>query len=474
MHFASNGGEIVVIGYAKLENQEQLLVEINELRWQLKKANRMISAIREGEIESKDRSREILDINTTLVDEATKQQAAQETLQDLNARLEDEATKRQAAQEALQELNIRLEDEATKRQAAQETLQDLNAKLEEEATKRQAAQEALQELNIRLEEEATKRQAAQETLQDLNAKLEEEATKRQAAQEALQELNLRLEEEATKRQIAQEEMIISRDALLRNEVQLRYYSDELLETNNELTSFANSIAHDFRSPMVNLKGFSRELGASLSEMRQYLHDESVGLPDKVQEKIDEVLDQDVPEALNFIYASVDRLDRMVNALLGLARIGRRELIVENVKMDILLDQVCQSFQHQIETKNIQVTVGILPVLTANNMAMEQITGNLVDNAIKYLMTGRPGKISVTCKEENEGYVFCVEDNGRGIAESDYEKIFQVFRRAGQQDVPGDGMGLAYVRKVVRQFGGRVWCESEVGVGTKMMFTVPKK
>jgi signal transduction histidine kinase len=79
---------------------------------------------------------------------------------------------------------------------------------------------------------------------------------------------------------------------------------------------------------------------------------------------------------------------------------------------------------------------------------------------------------VTCKNEDERYVFSVEDNGPGIAKNDCEKIFQLFRRAGQQDAPGDGMGLAYVRTLVRQLGGRVWCESELGVGTKMMFTVP--
>ena len=421
----------MVTGNNDLNIQEQQLIEINELRCQLKKANSIINTIREDEVESKEQSRE------------------------------------------LQDLNISLEDEAMERQIVQKALQDLNTKLEDEATERQIAQEALQDLNIKLEDEATKRQTAQEALHDLNIRLEEEATKRQTAQEALQDINTTLEEEIVERKNAQENLVISRDALLKSEMQLRHSSDELLETNKELMSFANGIAHDFRSPMVNLKGFSRELETSLSEMRQLLLDQSVSISKTVQEKMDEVLDKDVPESLNFIYSSVDRLDRMVNALLGLVRMGRLELVLQEVEMALLVNEVCQSFKHQIETNNIHLTVGLLPTVKANRVAMERITGNLVDNAIKYLMPGRPGKITVNCNEEDERYTFIVEDNGRGVAESDYEKIFQVFKRAGQQHSPGDGMGLAYVRTLVRQLGGRVWCESELEAGTKMIFTVPK-
>ena len=86
----------------------------------------------------------------------------------------------------------------------------------------------------------------------------------------------------------------------------------------------------------------------------------------------------------------------------------------------------------------------------------------------------PGKIEITATESEEEYVFAVSDNGRGIVKADYEKIFQVFRRSGVPDVPGEGMGLAYVRTLARQLGGRVWVESEPGVGTTMYFTVPKR
>jgi signal transduction histidine kinase len=438
-----------------------------------------------------------------------ERQAAQEALQDLNVKLEEEAKKRQTAQEALQDLNIKLEEEAKKRQAAQEALQDLNIKLEEEAKKRQAAQEALQDLNIKLEEEAKKREAAQEVLQDLNFDLEdtvaertrelqdinailkEEVMERQDAQEALaksnnslesqvikrtqelQDINATLEEEIMERQAAQEALQESRDALLVREQQLKYYGDEVAATNTELKVFVNTIAHDFRSPMVNLKGFSTELGYSLAELKEIVCDSALCLPQEVHNKVNELLDKDVPDAQQFINSAVDRLSRMVDALLNLSRLGRREMHYEEVDMNKLVSTIMQSYKHQITERQIQVEVGTLPKIQIDHLVMEQIISNLIDNAIKYMDPNRQGKIVASCTENGQEYVVSVQDNGRGIQETDREKIFDVFRRLGNQDQPGEGMGLAYVRTLIRKLGGKVWCESELGVGTKMSFKLPK-
>ena len=86
---------------------------------------------------------------------------------------------------------------------------------------------------------------------------------------------------------------------------------------------------------------------------------------------------------------------------------------------------------------------------------------------------RQGKIEASCTEDQNEYVVSIKDNGRGIHGTDREKIFDLFKRCGTQDQPGEGMGLAYVRTLMRKFGGKVWCKSELGVGTKISFTVPK-
>lgn len=254
----------------------------------------------------------------------------------------------------------------------------------------------------------------------------------------------------------------------------RCYAEEIAATNAEIKSFVNMIAHDFRTPMVNLKGFSAELGYILAELRQAIGEAESLLSPEIQAKVDELFDKDIPQTQQFIDSSVDRLHRMVETLLTLARMGRRDLNPEEVDLGKLVKDVLQSYQHQVGEGHIQVDVGALPTLETDRLTLEQIIGNLVDNAIKYLVPGRPGKIGITCSEDEAAYVLCVKDNGRGIAVADFDKIFEPFRRAGRQDQPGEGLGLAYVRTLLRKLGGKIWCESEVGIGTTMSFTIPKK
>ena len=98
-------------------------------------------------------------------------------------------------------------------------------------------------------------------------------------------------------------------------------------------------------------------------------------------------------------------------------------------------------------------------------------GNLLTNAVAYLVPGRPGEIVVTGECHADVTVFTVRDNGRGIATEDIPKIFEPFRRVGQQDVPGEGMGLAYVRMLVQRHGGEIRCHSELGLGTTFTVTI---
>ena len=245
---------------------------------------------------------------------------------------------------------------------------------------------------------------------------------------------------------------------------------KLVATNQELKSFANIVAHDFRAPLVNLNGFSQELEYAFKDLRQIINGSIVPSKNHPQE-LNMLLEKDIPEALSFIHSSVNKMERMITALLKLSRLGRRELHYEEINMNELVRVILQAYNHQIAQNDIQVEVGSLPQIRNDYLAMEQIMSNLLDNALKYLEPGRRGEISIYCEETEHEVTFYIRDNGRGIAEKDQEKIFEIFQRVGNLHVPGEGMGLAYVKNLIRQMGGQVSCESDLGVGTKISFTV---
>jgi PAS domain S-box-containing protein len=259
----------------------------------------------------------------------------------------------------------------------------------------------------------------------------------------------------------------------RAEAQLKAYSDELQEINEELKSFAYIVSHDLRAPLVNIRGFSEELILGIKEIGPLLEKYLDGFDAEERKKFSEVLKKDIPEALTFIGSSVNRMDNLISAFLKLSRVGRRKLNPEPISMNELVHSVLNSLAHQIESRLIRVTTQELPDVVGDRMALEQIFGNLIDNAVKYLDPDRAGEIEISAEQRDSEPVFHVRDNGRGMAQDDIPKAFEIFRRVGKQDVPGEGMGLAHVKTLVRMHGGRIWCESEPGVGTTFSFTLPQ-
>ncbi len=257
------------------------------------------------------------------------------------------------------------------------------------------------------------------------------------------------------------------------EEKLQKYSEELREINEELKNFTYIVSHDLRAPLVNIKGFSDELIHSIRELGPILEKYLDGFPSEEREKFSDVLKKDIPEALGFIGSSVSRMDNLINAILKLSRAGRRELSPEPVSIQELVGTIVDSLSHQAGKKNARVALQEgLPEVIADRTALGQIFGNLLDNAVKYLEPGRAGLIEVFAERGEDEVVFHVRDNGRGMARDDIPRAFELFRRVGQQNVPGEGMGLSYVKTLVRLLGGRIWCESEPGKGTTFSFTLP--
>lgn len=264
----------------------------------------------------------------------------------------------------------------------------------------------------------------------------------------------------------------SRALIARERDRAERLAEDLQLTNEELKNFAYIISHDLRAPLVNIRGFAAELTTSLREATPLLLPAIEQLQDGQRRELELLLQQDLPEAVGFINSSVQRMDGQINAILKLSRLGRREFKTERVDLGALVAELLKTLTHQLESRQASAVVGELPILHSDRLALEQIFGNLLDNATKYLDPARPGALRIEAEVQGGDTLIHVHDNGRGIAAEEMDKVFAPFRRAGKIDTQGEGMGLAYVRTLVRALGGRIHCRSSFGVGTTFTVSLP--
>ena len=249
------------------------------------------------------------------------------------------------------------------------------------------------------------------------------------------------------------------------------YERRLEELLTEIRNFAAIVSHDLRAPLVNLKGFVREIARVLEKIKPEMQAFLSSIPEIRRKELAPTLEEDLPEALDFITASAARMETMIQAVLELSRIEKRKMNPVSIKMNALLNDLLESFAYPIKQQRIRVTVAPLPQILADRFAMEQIFSNLISNAILYLDPDRRGEISIGAEPHPDETIFHVRDNGRGIQQSDMARIFDIFQRLGAADAPGEGVGLTYTRSLIRRLGGRIWCESRLGEGSIFFFTV---
>lgn len=255
---------------------------------------------------------------------------------------------------------------------------------------------------------------------------------------------------------------------------------DLREANNEIQRFAYIVSHDLRSPLVNIMGFTSELeelgGDIFRRIGSLTHVPADGppLPDGeiALEGPDKQLSDDFSEALGFIKSSIAKMDRLISAILNLTREGRREFQPEKIDTRELIEAIVSTLAHQAAEAQAEIHIAPLPDLVSDRLALEQIFSNLIDNAIKYLKPGVPGEIRIRGRTKLGYAIFEISDNGRGIDAKDHQRIFDLFRRAGTQDKPGQGIGLAHVRALVRRLGGTMSVSSELNTGSTFTITLP--
>ncbi len=251
-------------------------------------------------------------------------------------------------------------------------------------------------------------------------------------------------------------------------------TEDLMQANQEIQRFAYIVTHDLRAPLVNVMGFTAELDASLKALQTYVLADGGTLTEEQIREARLAASEDLPEAIGFIRSSTKKMDGLINAILKISRDGRRPLKPEQIGLKNLVESTSASVHHQISESAGEVHLDIrVSSINTDRFSLEQILGNLFDNAVKYKHPERPLNLTVRAMPEGRNLVRIeVEDNGRGIADEDHERIFELFRRSGQQDKSGEGIGLAHVRSLARNLGGEITVRSKLGSGSTFVLRLP--
>ena len=257
------------------------------------------------------------------------------------------------------------------------------------------------------------------------------------------------------------------------EDQVEERTADLTRANEEIQRFAYIVSHDLRSPLVNVMGFTAELEGATAAIAELIDRAEQRAPEILTEEARAAAREDLPEAIGFIRTSTEKMDRLIAAILKLSREGRRTIAPEPLDLAAMLAGIEASLTQQIEKRGATLAVEQpLPAIVSDRLAIEQVFSNLIENAVKYLSPDRAGRIVVRGKKDGQRVIFEVEDNGRGIAPADFNRVFDLFRRAGNQDQPGEGIGLAHVRALAYRLGGVIDVSSELSKGSTFRLTLP--
>jgi PAS domain S-box-containing protein len=238
----------------------------------------------------------------------------------------------------------------------------------------------------------------------------------------------------------------------------------------EMQGIVYTASHDLQTPLVTVRGFGGQLAGYCEQLIKLAKKKTTGKD--VEHQIEALLKEDIPEALKFINAGADKMRLLLEGLMRLSRIGTAAMDIQPIDMNKLMKRVTQAMNYQIQDKGASVTIGKLPSCLGDNSQIDQVFSNLLDNALKYLKPRRKGKIDISGQVENDMSIYCVEDNGIGVAGEHQEQIFEIFYRLEPTGPAGEGLGLTIVRRILDRHNGRIWAESQLGKGSCFFISLP--
>lgn len=227
---------------------------------------------------------------------------------------------------------------------------------------------------------------------------------------------------------------------------------QISDINRELEAFSYSVSHDLRAPLRHVAGFVRKL-------EQHLGDR---------------IDSKSAHYIEIIGSSAQRMALLIDDLLVFSRLGRGPLRLQAVDLQSVVEEAQALAESGQEGRRIVWTIATLPMVIGDANMLRTVWQNLLGNAVKYTSQCEVARIEVSVGQGVQGdYEFTVADNGAGFDMQYADKLFGVFQRLHRaSEFPGNGIGLANVRRIVARHGGRVWAEAEPGKGARFHFSLP--
>lgn len=269
------------------------------------------------------------------------------------------------------------------------------------------------------------------------------------------------------RPVRHDDEVIGIEGFIIDTTERRYAEEEILRLNAELDERVRQRTTELESAIQELKNFahivSHDLKAPLRNINQLSH--------WLVEDYGASLDAEGQKLMALLIDTSNHMDHLINGILEYSRIGRAKHAAEMIDLNVLVTQIIRTLSVPAQT-TISIS-STLPTLRADHARLTQVFQNLLENALKF-QDKTNGMIRVSCDDTPTCWQFCVEDNGPGIAPIYHEKIFQLFQTLDVNAArKSTGIGLSVVKKIIEFYGGRIWIESEIGHGSKFVFTLPK-
>ncbi|MFA0961451.1 ATP-binding protein [Roseivirga sp. BDSF3-8] len=264
------------------------------------------------------------------------------------------------------------------------------------------------------------------------------AEKIREQKDELENLNLQLQQEVKQRKETQHK--------------LEHYMDELKRSNKELEQFAYITSHDLQEPLRATSSFSRLLAKRYADQ----------------------LDERGRRYIDFIVDGTARQQQLIEDILEFSRSGSRKLEPEPLSVCKMVDRLKMSLSHAISREGARIKCDVPFTMKGDHTLLNQLFQNLISNAMKYRRQDANPVVKIGGTENDTHWELFVKDNGIGIEEKYFDKVFVIFRRLHTvQEYPGTGVGLSICKRIVEKHGGKIWVKSDLNEGTTFYFTIAK-